>query len=491
MSGEAKLSAPVSGCHGTEAGAPRHVAIIMDGNGRWAAQRGLPRFEGHRRGVDAIRRAVRAAGDLGIRYLTVYSFSAENWRRPAQEVADLMGLLKRFVRHDLAELHASNIRVRVIGERRADETSPYGARGNSIVRYHGETYDDIVLVGGFSKAYSSLLAFIAVPTDLKNLIKVAAPTYLFSGPSPVASLASVLAGMDVNEDRGDRYRFDLHRMTRRLLDHIHKIGIVTLNTDETPIVELPIAAGQDFTVLVVVRKPIEEYRDIRVKGTLIRRELVDDPIGKTKVVFVDRFNRVDWPVQMARITAGLERYGNPMVWVDSTGVGDPITDAMVEHGLRPQPYKFTAASKAALINGLALLLEQRLRLEVALDQAGVLPGRLAQRSREHHFGQRVHALGHGRELLPGGGRRPEAGHHLVGDAAKEQLALTAGVLRREGGPLRILPVRPAHVAVRVREVTVERYAVEDLQFTHDVQPFLSGPQTFDSASPLDVFSFLA
>ena len=75
------------------------------------------RFEGHRRGVEAIRRAVRTAGDLGIRYLTVYSFSAENWRRPAQEVSDLMGLLKRFVRHDLAELHANNIRVRIIGER--------------------------------------------------------------------------------------------------------------------------------------------------------------------------------------------------------------------------------------------------------------------------------------------------------------------------------------------------------------------------------------
>ncbi len=96
---------------------PHHVAIIMDGNGRWAAGRGLPRAEGHRRGVEAIRRAVRSAADLGIRYLTVYSFSSENWRRPAQEVADLMGLLKRFVRHDLADLHRANVRVRIIGER--------------------------------------------------------------------------------------------------------------------------------------------------------------------------------------------------------------------------------------------------------------------------------------------------------------------------------------------------------------------------------------
>ena len=117
MSGEAKLSAPILARKSEGEGVPTHVAIIMDGNGRWAAKRGLPRFEGHRRGVEAIRRAVRSAGDLGIRYLTVYSFSAENWRRPAQEVSDLMGLLKRFVRHDLAELHANNIRVRIIGER--------------------------------------------------------------------------------------------------------------------------------------------------------------------------------------------------------------------------------------------------------------------------------------------------------------------------------------------------------------------------------------
>lgn len=94
---------------------PQHVAIIMDGNGRWASQRGLPRFEGHRRGVDALRKTIRAAEELGIRYLTVYSFSSENWKRPASEVSDLMGLLRRFIRNDLAELHSRNIRVRVIG----------------------------------------------------------------------------------------------------------------------------------------------------------------------------------------------------------------------------------------------------------------------------------------------------------------------------------------------------------------------------------------
>jgi undecaprenyl diphosphate synthase len=96
---------------------PRHVAIIMDGNGRWAATRGLPRAEGHRRGVDALRRTVRAAGEMGIKILTIFSFSAENWSRPASEIGELMGLLRRFVRNDLAELHQNNIRVRVIGER--------------------------------------------------------------------------------------------------------------------------------------------------------------------------------------------------------------------------------------------------------------------------------------------------------------------------------------------------------------------------------------
>jgi undecaprenyl diphosphate synthase len=95
----------------------RHVAIIMDGNGRWAAERGLPRGEGHRRGVDALRRTVRVVGELGIQILTLFSFSSENWSRPAAEIRDLMGLLRRFVRNDLAELHQNNVRVRIIGER--------------------------------------------------------------------------------------------------------------------------------------------------------------------------------------------------------------------------------------------------------------------------------------------------------------------------------------------------------------------------------------
>ncbi len=101
---------------------PRHVAIIMDGNGRWAAARGLPRGEGHRRGVEALRRTVRAAGDLGIGILTIFSFSAENWSRPPSEIRELMGLLRRFIRNDLADLHRSGVQVRVIGER--DDLAP-------------------------------------------------------------------------------------------------------------------------------------------------------------------------------------------------------------------------------------------------------------------------------------------------------------------------------------------------------------------------------
>ena len=96
---------------------PRHVAIIMDGNGRWAAERRLPRIEGHRRGVEAVRRTVEAAGDLGITHLTLFSFSSENWSRPAEEIRDLFGLLRRFIRRDLADLHKNGVRIRIIGSR--------------------------------------------------------------------------------------------------------------------------------------------------------------------------------------------------------------------------------------------------------------------------------------------------------------------------------------------------------------------------------------
>ncbi len=97
---------------------PRHVAIIMDGNGRWAKKRFLPRFAGHKAGVEAVRKVTRAARAMGIEALTLYAFSSENWRRPAEEVSDLMGLLRHFIRSDLDELARENVRLRVIGDYR-------------------------------------------------------------------------------------------------------------------------------------------------------------------------------------------------------------------------------------------------------------------------------------------------------------------------------------------------------------------------------------
>ena len=96
---------------------PHHIAIIMDGNGRWAQERRLPRAIGHRMGVEAVRRTVKAAIKLNVKYLTLYSFSTENWSRPASEVNDLMRLMKRFIRRDLADLHSYGVRIKVIGER--------------------------------------------------------------------------------------------------------------------------------------------------------------------------------------------------------------------------------------------------------------------------------------------------------------------------------------------------------------------------------------
>ena len=104
---------------GPVAGGPRHVAIIMDGNGRWARRRHLPRVAGHRAGVEAVRRIVRAAPDLGIEALTLYAFSSENWRRPAAEVNDLMGLLRHYIRSELGEMQANGIRLRLIGDWRS------------------------------------------------------------------------------------------------------------------------------------------------------------------------------------------------------------------------------------------------------------------------------------------------------------------------------------------------------------------------------------
>ena len=96
---------------------PAHVAIIMDGNGRWAQRRMLPRSQGHKAGVDALKKTVRAAREFGVQYLTLFSFSSENWSRPEGEINELFSLLRLFIRRDLAELHDNNVRVRIIGSR--------------------------------------------------------------------------------------------------------------------------------------------------------------------------------------------------------------------------------------------------------------------------------------------------------------------------------------------------------------------------------------
>src|ERR1700716_881555 len=136
---------------------PLHVAIIMDGNGRWAAARGLPRAEGHRRGVEALRRVVRAANELGILYLTIFSFSSENWSRPATEMGDLCGLLRRFIRNDLAALDRDGVGVRVIGERdglepdicallnEAEELTKGNTRLNLVVAFNYGSRQEIAM----------------------------------------------------------------------------------------------------------------------------------------------------------------------------------------------------------------------------------------------------------------------------------------------------------------------------------------------------------
>jgi 8-amino-7-oxononanoate synthase len=133
----------------------------------------------------------------------------------------------------------------VIGERGGYDPSPYGRRGNGIVRWFGERYDHIVLTAGFSKAYSSLLAFVAVPAQLRHYLKLMVPTYCYGGPVPVASLATTLLGLEANERRGEQLRTQIHHQTQRLLDHLDKLGVATSNTSGFPLVELAIADADD------------------------------------------------------------------------------------------------------------------------------------------------------------------------------------------------------------------------------------------------------
>ncbi len=145
----------------------RHVAIIMDGNGRWAKARGLPRSVGHRKGVEAVRRTVEAAKALSIPYLTIYSFSSENWTRPKDEIDDLMGLMKRFIRRDLADLHRAGTRILVIGERTGVDTELLALIDEAVELTRANTALNLVIAFNYgsraeiAKAARSLAADVA------------------------------------------------------------------------------------------------------------------------------------------------------------------------------------------------------------------------------------------------------------------------------------------------------------------------------------------
>ena len=124
---------------------PRHVAIIMDGNGRWAKARRLPRVAGHRRGVEAVRRIVRKAGEIGLEVLTHYAFSSQNWRRPVEEVSDLMRLLRQFIRADLKEIAEAGVRIKVIGDYRAFQDDLVKLIDDAIARTAANTGMTLVI----------------------------------------------------------------------------------------------------------------------------------------------------------------------------------------------------------------------------------------------------------------------------------------------------------------------------------------------------------
>lgn len=136
---------PVTRAAGGPDAVPRHVAIIMDGNGRWAKARRLPRIAGHKRGAEAVRATIRAAGELGIEVLTLYAFSSENWRRPAAEVADLMGLLRHYLRAELDELADNGIRLKIIGDYNRFEPDLVAMLDDAIARTASNSSTTLVI----------------------------------------------------------------------------------------------------------------------------------------------------------------------------------------------------------------------------------------------------------------------------------------------------------------------------------------------------------
>jgi len=150
------------------AGAPRHVAIIMDGNGRWAKARGLPRGEGHRRGVEAVRQTVKAAIEFDIRHLTLFSFSSENWSRPAEEVDFLFGLFRHYIRRDVAELHASGVRITIIGKRAGLPADILGMIEEAETLTAGNRALELIFAFNYGSRDEMVRAVRAVATEVKE-----------------------------------------------------------------------------------------------------------------------------------------------------------------------------------------------------------------------------------------------------------------------------------------------------------------------------------
>ncbi|TNE36850.1 MAG: di-trans,poly-cis-decaprenylcistransferase [Alphaproteobacteria bacterium] len=155
---------------------PAHIAIIMDGNGRWAQNRGLPRVEGHRQGVEAVKGIVRDCANMGVKYLTLYGFSTENWKRPKSEISGLMQLFRRYIRQNLKDLNERNVRIRVIGEREGLEEDILGWADKSVEETKNNTGMQLILAFNYggqqeitraaNKALKALGAGDLNPADL-------------------------------------------------------------------------------------------------------------------------------------------------------------------------------------------------------------------------------------------------------------------------------------------------------------------------------------
>jgi undecaprenyl diphosphate synthase len=146
---------------------PKHIAIIMDGNGRWAKARGLPRFAGHKRGAETVRKIVKACQALGIQYLTLYAFSSENWKRPATEVADLMGLFRLYLTRELNELHKNGVRVRFIGSRDELPSDIHELIEKTEEKTSGNTGLDLVMAVNYGSHSEIMKAVQAVTKDVE------------------------------------------------------------------------------------------------------------------------------------------------------------------------------------------------------------------------------------------------------------------------------------------------------------------------------------